>query len=197
MSAGGTDSLHAGVAEYGKVCALRGDHVLALMHYREAMAIAFRHGAPPVVTRHYLECALESLEHMGAYGEVLAYCDQAIEHYRAHPPESALAQFDLASIHQRRGVVLLKHGDRDEAARALDAACAAARTAQAVLPLADTLLRWIRAQLTITPSRLAAEQVRHRYCSVRPDTVRPARAVPSPGVASTTRAAGAGRRGEL
>jgi hypothetical protein len=160
--------LHAGV-------------VSALMHYREAMSMAIRQQAAQVVVRHYLECALESLERMGAYGELLAYCDRAIEHYRLNPPESPLARLDLATIHQRRGVVLLKQRDRDEAARAFELACVTARTAQASLPLAETLLRWIRAQLTISPDRLAAEQVRHHYCSVRPETVRPSRAVALPG----------------
>ncbi len=190
-------SLHGGIAEYGKVCALRGDHVSALRHYREAMSMAVRQQAPEVVVRHYLECALESLEHMGAYGDVLAYCDRAIEHYRLHPPESALAHFDLASIHQRRGVVLLKQGDRDEAVRALDSACLTTRTVQAGLPLAETLLRWIRAQLTITADRIAAEQVRHHYCSVRPETVRPTRAVPLPGHFPATRPAIVTPGGEL
>ena len=173
--------LHAGVAEYGKVCALRGDHVTALMHYREAMSMAIRQQAAAIVVRHYLECALESLEHMGAFDELLTCCERAIEHYRLHPPETPLASFDLASIHQRRGVALLKQARRDDAARAFDLACAMARTAQASLPLAETLLRWIRAQLTITPDRIAAEQRRHHYCSVRPETVQPARAVALPG----------------
>jgi tetratricopeptide (TPR) repeat protein len=187
MTAAST-SLHAGVAEYGKVCALRGDHVTALVHYREAMSMAIRQSAPEVVTRHYLECALESLEQMGAYAEVLAYCDRALEHYRDHPPGSALGHFDVASIQQRRGVVLLKQGHRDEAARAFGAACATAREANATLPLAGTLLRWIAAQLTITADRLAAELGRYHYCSVRTETVRRAQAVPLPGHASTTRA---------
>ena len=171
-------ALHFGVAEHGKVCALRGDHVTALMHYREAMGMAARQQAPEVVLRHYLECALESLEHMEAYDELLTYCDRAVDHYREHPPQSPLAGFDLASIHQRRGVALLKQGHREEAARAFDTACAAAHSVEASLPLADTLRRWLRAQLTITPERLAAEQARHKYLSVRVDTVRPSRAVP-------------------
>jgi tetratricopeptide (TPR) repeat protein len=175
------DGLHAGVAEHGKVCALRGEHVAALVHYRQAMSMAIGRQAPEVVVRHYLECALESLEHMGAYDEVLAYCDRAIEHYRLHPPESALARVDLASIYQRRGVALLKRGDLDEAARSLEVASATARTAPAALPLSDTLLRWLTAKLTISAERIAGEQARHRYFSVRPENVRPSRAVPLPG----------------
>ena len=173
--------LHAGIAEYGKVRALQGDHVTALLHYREAMSMAVREQAAPVMIRHYMECALESLEHMGAYDEVMAYCDRAIEHYRDHPPQNSLTQFDLAAVHQRRGVVLLRRGARDRAAQAFDVACTTARLADADVPLARTLLGWIRAQLTISAERLAAEQARYGYCSVRPETVRPARARPLPG----------------
>jgi len=173
--------LHFGIAEYGKVCALRGDHVPALMHYRQAMAMAARQQAPEVVLRHYLECALESLEQMGAYDELLACCDRALDHYRERPPQSDLTMFDLASIHQRRGVTLLKKGDREAAARAFETASATARRANASLPLADTLLRWLQAQLTITPERLAEEQTRHKYRSVRADTVRASLAIPLPG----------------
>ncbi len=182
---GDEPQLHGGVAEYGKVCALRGDHVGALLHYRAAMSMAIVQQTPPVVIRHYMECALESLEQMGAYDEVLAYCDRAIEHYADHPPDSALAQFDLSTFHQRRGVVLLRRGARDEAAGAFDVACAIAHQAEAELPLAETLLRWIRSRLTITAERLSAEQARWRYCAVRQETVRPARAVPLPGHGGT------------
>lgn len=180
MTGDGPIALHAGVAEHGKVCALRGDHVSALRHYREAMSMAIRQQAPEVVLRHYLECSLESLEQMGAHGEVLAYCDRAIAHYGEHPPANALTHFDLATIHQRRGVALLKQGDRDGATQAFETAGETARLTQAALPLAETLLRWLRAQLTISPERLAAEQARHHYCSVRQDTVRPSRAMPLP-----------------
>ena len=197
MTADKPGSLHAGVAEHGKVCALRDDHVSALMHYREAMSMAVRQKAPEVVFRHYLECALESLEHMGAYSELLAYCDRAIEHYDLHPPESPLARFDLASIHQRRGVALLKQGERDAAARALDAACADARTAEARLPLAETLLRWLRARLTVSVERIGAEQARHHYFSVRRETVIPSRAVPLPGRPPMRSSAIVGSGGEV
>jgi len=175
------EALHVGVAEHGKVCALDGDHVTALMHYREAMSICVRLNAPAIVVRHYLECALESLEHMGAYDELLQYCDRAVAHYRQHPPENGLAQFDLASIHQRRGVALLKQGKRDDAARAFEEACLTAAAADAGVPLAETLLRWIKAQLTISSDRIAAEQRQHHYYSVRTDTVMRSRAVPLPG----------------
>lgn len=182
MTGGESLSLHIGIAEQGKVLALRDDHVNALLHYRQAMRMAVTNKAPEVLFRHYLECSLESLEHMGAYDELLDYCERAIDHYRMHPPRTPLALLDLASIHQRRGVVLLKQSQRAGAARELEVACDTAKSGGARLPLAETLLRWIKAEFSVGVDRIRAEQVRHRYFSVRKETVNPARAVPMAGV---------------
>lgn len=180
MNAPQEQPLHSGIAEQGKVNALRGNHVEALLHYREAMNMAVRARVPEVVFRHYLECALESLEHMGSYAELLDYCDKAIAHYAERPPENPMAELDLATIHQRRGVALMKVGDRPAASQALTTAVAGAKSCAAQLPLAEQLLRWLKAELTIGKDRVLAEQHRHRYFSVRKDTVRPERAVPLP-----------------
>lgn len=180
MSTAHEQSLHSGIAEQGKLNALRGNHVEALRHYREAMSMAVRARAPEVVFRHYLECSLESLEHLGAYAELLDYCDKAIAHYALRPPESPVAELDLATIHQRRGVALLKLGQRPAASLALTTAIAGAKSCAAQLPLAEQLLRWLKGELTVAKDRLLAEQHRHRYFSVRKDTVKPERAVPLP-----------------
>jgi len=180
MSGSTEQPLHSGIAEQGKVNALRGNHVEALRHYREAMNMAVRARAPEVVFRHYLECALESLEHMGAYAELLEYCDKAISHYAERPPENPMAELDLATIHQRRGVALMKLGDRPGAKQALTVAVAGAKSCAAQLPLAEQLLRWLKGELTIGKERVLAEQHRHHYFSVRKDMVRPERAVPLP-----------------
>lgn len=174
--------LHSGIAEQGKVNALQGNHVEALRHYREALNLAVRARAPEVVFRHYLECSLESLEHMGSLTELLDYCDKAIAHYAQRPPDNPMAQLDLATIHQRRGVTLMKLGDRSSASQALTTALTDAKACGARLPLAEQLLRWLKAELTIAKDRLLAEQHRHRYFSVRKDSVKPERAVPLPPV---------------
>ena len=62
--------LHHAIAERGKALALAGDHVDAMMHYREAMTLAVSGKAPEVVFRHYMDCSLGSLERMGEFGEV-------------------------------------------------------------------------------------------------------------------------------
>ena len=99
---------HVSLAESGKAAALRGDHANALLRYRDAMRLAAEQHAPEVFRRHYLEISLESLELLEEFDPVIEYCDRAIAHYAAHPPQSDLASLDLASIHQRKGVVLMK-----------------------------------------------------------------------------------------
>lgn len=162
---------HLQIAETGKIAALRGDHKTALGHYREAMRIAVTSGAPEVFFRHYLEATLESLELSDAFDDVLSYCERAIAHYAANPPRHVLAELDLASIHQRRGVALLKRSDVAAARAALEQAIAQAARIDVRLPLADRLLDWIRRGLAVSKQRILAEQRRLHYFSVRPDTV--------------------------
>jgi tetratricopeptide (TPR) repeat protein len=162
---------HLQIAESGKLAALRGDHRTALGHYREAIRLAVGSGAPEVFFRHYLEATLESLELSEAYDDVLAYCDRAIEHYAANPPAHVLAELDLASIHQRRGVVLLKRSEVAPARAALEQAVAGAARIGVRFELAERVLDWIRRGLAVTVPRLLAEQRRLHYFSVRPDTV--------------------------
>ncbi len=163
---------HVKMAEDGKRRALAGDHRAALEHYREALRRAVGAAEPEVFSRHYLECALESFERMGAYAEVLEYCDRAIEHYRATPPRHELAVVDLAHIHQRRGIILLKQRDPVRAAAALTEAARLAGTARCVLPLTAAVLEWLNRGWQVDPERLLAEQERHRYFSVRPGALR-------------------------
>jgi tetratricopeptide (TPR) repeat protein len=164
------NTLHVGIGEHGKQLALAGQHVEALRHYREAMQQATRHAAPEVFLRHYTQCALESLERLGALDEVLGTCGRAREHYRQHPPADAVARKDQASFLEREGIVLLRLQRPDEAIACFTAAVAAVRPARA--PLAETLLGWLRANLHVTPARLDRELTRQKYWSVRADSVR-------------------------
>lgn len=170
--------VHVGIAEQGKLLALAGDHGGALTHYREAMLRARQAGEPEVFGRHYLECAVESLELMGAFAEVVALCDQQLAHYAAHPPKGPLARRDVAHIHQRRGAVLLKLGRGGEARPALAEAIELAPDAT---PLAAVLIRWIDSRLHVDPARITAEQRRLGLFSVRTETVDATRARPLPG----------------
>jgi tetratricopeptide (TPR) repeat protein len=180
MNATAARQQHVAIAEHGKILALAGDHRGALRHYREAMAKTVQAGDPEVFFRHYLECTVESLELMGAFDEVLAYCERAVEHYRDLAPaaeQAVLAQRDLAHVHQRRGAVLLKLGRRAESREAL---AEALRLQPGTMPLAASLLRWIDRNLHGDVGRILSEQRHHGYFSVRADTVDRVRAVALP-----------------
>jgi hypothetical protein len=158
---------HARLAQQGKQLALSGNHVEALQYYRQAMKHARACDVPDVFLRHYTQCALESLERMGAFEEVLATCDRARQHYASHPAEGEVAQKERASFLEREGVILLRLGRRAEARARLNEAIVAALPAR--VPLAETLVRWLRVNLHVDGERLERELVRHRYWSIRPD----------------------------
>src|SRR6187455_1774220 len=109
---------HLAIAEQGKVYALAGQHALALAYYREAIRLTVQSGEPEIVFRHYLECVLESLEKMGAYRDVLDYCEKAVGLLKA-APETAYTALERAHVYQRQGAVQLKAGDRESAAASL------------------------------------------------------------------------------
>lgn len=162
---------HCGLAEAGKLAALRGDHVEALAYYRRAMHVAASSQASDVFLRHYLDVSLESLELSGELEAVIGWCDRALAHYEQHPPTYDVAWLDFASIRQRRGTVLLKAGRREEARVELDRAIELADRIGARLELARLLRDWTARSLFVSSDRITQEQRRLRYYSVRPDTV--------------------------
>jgi tetratricopeptide (TPR) repeat protein len=169
-----------GIAEQGKVHALLGQHPLALVYYRHAIHMTVQEQDPEIFFRHYLECVMESLEQMGSYAEVLAYCAKAIDFYDQNPPPNPLAKRDLAHIYERQGVVLLKSGERQEAIKAFEQGSTVLQGSGQTLPLIQTLLRWLKAGLHVDPNRVLAEQRRNHYFSVRSDTVDASRAIQLP-----------------
>jgi len=158
---------HLRVAEEGNVAALRGDHKAALLRYREAIRLAVQSRAPEVFFRCYMEATLESLELMEDFGSVIEYCDRATAHYAAQPPAHDVAWLDLASIHQRKGAVLLKMGDHEAARQALEAALAIGVRIGARLELARLLHGWIARSFFVSADRITQEQRRLHYFSVR------------------------------
>ncbi|MCA9708785.1 MAG: hypothetical protein KDK70_23265 [Myxococcales bacterium] len=170
-------SLHMGIATRGKLYALEGNHARALQYYRIAIRLTVQAKQPEIFFRHYLDCVMESLELTGAYDEVLAYCDKAIELYADSPPPNRLAKMDLATIHLRRGCVLLRRKETESARAAMKLAVDTARSAGGRLSLAETISRWLDAGFSVDPARLYAEQKRGGYFSVQRDKVDPSRAI--------------------
>jgi hypothetical protein len=157
-----------------------------------------------VFRRHYLEISLESLELLEEFDPVIEYCDRAIAPYAEHPPQSDVASLDLASIHQRKAVVLMKMegtpsrrsdrpGARDAARQSLAQAIELADRIGARLELARLLQGWIARGFVVPADRITREQRRLRYFSVRSETMRPSAGSDSPGGRDAPAASGTGR----
>lgn len=170
--------LHLGIAEQGKLLALKGQHEPALAHYREALRMAVSSAAPEVFFRHYTQCVMESLERSGTLDAVLRYCDEAEAHYQRLDSPLPLVARDRAENRQRRACILLRMGRSEDAIAALQQALADAGAQP--LPLASELLGWIRRGLSVGGRQLDEAQRRHSYYIVRKELVDPARAIALP-----------------
>ena len=175
MKIDGVHRLHMGVAEAGKLLALKGRHQEALAKYREALQLAHGARAPQLFARHYLHCVLESLEHLGDHTRVAELAGAAADN-AANPDPTPFQKRDRAHLLERQGVNLARAGDVPRARTVL----AAALELDAGLPLARALLDWTARGLAINPARLAEAQRKHGYWVVRPDTVDAARALERP-----------------
>lgn len=172
--------MHLGIAEQGKVYAVEGHHKMALLYYQTAISMTVEAGDPELFFRSYLESALESMEHLGMYTEVLDYCDRALDLYTKTPPPNEFARFDFAHIHQKKGIVLFKMGRNEEAKTYLQKAISLIRAEKGKLPLSDKMLRWIQMGYHLDEQRILKEQYQLNYFSVNKANVQPALAVKLP-----------------
>lgn len=161
-------SLHSGIAEGGKLLALRGRHREALERYREALRLAQSIGAPQLFARHYLHCVLDSLELMGEHVQAAALAHEAAMAADCVDP-TQFQRRDRAHLLEREGINLFKAGDAHGARQTLTAALGL----DASLQCARTVLDWSARGLTINAGRLAEAQRRHGYFAVRADVVDP------------------------
>tara|TARA_R110000868_G_scaffold41077_3_gene140814 strand:- start:16541 stop:17119 length:579 start_codon:yes stop_codon:yes gene_type:complete len=170
--------LHLGIAEQGKILALKGKHQDALEHYREALRLAVSSKAPEVFFRHYTQCVMESLELSGELDSVLRYCEEAEQHYQRLASPLPLVSRDRADNLQRRGCILLRQGHVEQAMTSFELALQLAQ--KNALPLARELTGWSKRGLTVGSRQLNEAQQRHQYFIVRKALVDPARAIPLP-----------------
>ncbi|MEM7686797.1 MAG: peptidylprolyl isomerase [Pseudomonadota bacterium] len=169
---------HFGIAEAGKLAAIKGDHQEALRHYREALRLAQASKAPEVFFRHYTQCVLESLELTGEYNEILEFCANADAHYTQLASKADLHARDHGAILERQGIVAVKAGDADVGRDALTRAVE--RSGKGTLPVAETVLGWLIRGMSVDARRLLQVQKKHKYFTVREDQVDAARANPLP-----------------
>ena len=169
--------LHLGVAEAGKLLAMKGRHKEALNRYREALRLAHSARAPQLFGRHYLQCVLESLEHLADHEGVRELAGRAAAAAET-AGDTPFHRRDRAALLERVGVAQLKAGEKD-AAEATFGEVIVLVGAKAQ-PLSALLLDWMKRGFEISPGRLAEAQRSHAYWTVRPDTVDPARAIDMP-----------------
>ncbi len=172
--------IHMGIAEQGKVHALEGNHQRALLYYRTAINMTVAANDPEVFFRHYLECALESMEHLSMLDDLMDYCDKALKIYENNPPPNQFARMDNAYLHQKKAIILMKMDKKQEAIDYFKKAIALAKEEKAKLSLSETLLRWLSGGFFIDQNRMITEQYKQGYFNVRKDTVDPSKAITLP-----------------
>ena len=173
--------LHLGVAEAGKLLPIKGRHKEALHRYREALRLAHSAKAPELFGRHYLQCVLESLEHLADHASVRDLAGRAAD-AAAEAGDTPFHRRDRAALLERVGIAQLKAGERADAQATFSQVVALA--GEEGQPLSALLLDWMKRGFEISPGRLAEAQRSHAYWAVRADTVDPSRAIDMP---ATTR----------
>ena len=179
------EALCLGIAEQGKLHALKGRHVEALRHYREALRLASSCADSELFFHHCTQCIMESLELSGSHAAVADYCVRAEDHFAAIETDDVLVRRQRGANFERLAISRLQTGDAGEARELF--AIAIDLAGKGALPLSEALLDWLRRGLSVSEARLRSAQQHHRYFVVRKGLVDPAIAVALPdGVGAPT-----------
>jgi tetratricopeptide (TPR) repeat protein len=172
------EQLCLGIAEQGKIYALKGQHREALRHYREALRLAVSCRNNELFFHHCTQCIMESLELSGAHESVADYCIRAEEHLARAEIGDPLVNRHRGANLERLALARLQAGDSEEARELL--AMAVETAGKGALPLSESLLGWLRRGFSIGEGRLRSAQRQHRYFVVREDLVDPSLAIGLP-----------------
>ncbi len=173
-------NLHYNVAEKGKVFALQGNHKEALRHYKEALRMCQSLPNADVFFQHYSLCAMETLEKMEAYQEVINFCDKCLDFLESKEIDKGQIVFQkyLASIIERKGIQYLYLKENKEA---IDCFKEVQKCVdKKMMPLTNDLLNWTLRGFTITPKQILDAQNKYQYFTVRKDNVNPEIAIELP-----------------
>lgn len=169
------------LVEQGKLHAIGGEHEVALLYYRAALQMTTgMDNKSRLLARYYAECALESFEHLKDYERIFAYCRKALAYYKTNPPSDHVAWKGVACVHQRKGVVSYKSGDREGARETLRTAANVCREQGLYLPVVEILFQWILSGLEVEAKPLEKMLLQYGYYSVTRQTVRTVGAKPLP-----------------
>src|ERR1044072_2774591 len=106
MTATENINVHFSIAENGKLLALQGNHKEGLRHYKEALRMCQALPNADLFFQHYSVCAMESLELMSSYNEVIDFCDKCIDFLESKEKLKDNLVFEkyFASILERKGI---------------------------------------------------------------------------------------------
>jgi len=169
--------LHLGIAEKGKMNAVQGNHKEALRHYKEAIKMTQGQENGEMFFQHYMQCTLESLEQMGAYDDVLNYCEKLLELLNTKEENDFITKYKIETW-QRMAIQYLHKDDVETAKEYLTTI--AKEAGKGKLKIADTLLDWINRRYQITKKQLFDLQNSNHYFIVNKNNLKPEIAIELP-----------------
>lgn len=163
--------MHYCVAEKGKLYALKGNHKEALRYFKEALRMCQGQPGADIFFQHYSLCAMESLELMQHYDEVIDFCDKCLSFLETKTEMESIPVFQKlkASLWERKGIQYLHIEDKQQAANCFKQA--QQMTDKKRLPLTNELLNWVLRGYSITNRQIFELQSKHHYFTVRKDNV--------------------------
>jgi tetratricopeptide (TPR) repeat protein len=164
-------NLHYNIAEQGKVYATKGNHKEALRHYKEALRMSQQVPKSDIFFQHYSQCAMESLEQMKAYNEVIIFCDKCIDFMETKDDLQAHPIFIkyLASLWERKAIQYLFLNEKEQAIEAFEQAIDVIKPHK--LPLAQELHNWCKRGYTISKQQIEGLLKKNQYHTVRKENV--------------------------
>ncbi len=173
--------MHFRIVEQGKIHALEGNHSEALRHYREGIRMCETEIGADFFFQHYGQCAMESLELMGAHQEVISFCEKTLAFLDDKKEQSDYLKKYYANIAERAAIQFLFLEDKAEAIHHFN------EVKQLIglkkQPLTAQLLTWAQRGYTITKKQLTDTQKRFGYFIVRKENIKPEIAVQLPEMA--------------
>lgn len=164
-------NLHYNIAEQGKVYATQGNHKEALRHYKEALRMSQQVPKSDIFFQHYSQCAMESLEQMEAYNDVIIFCDKCITFMETKDDlqEHPIFIKYLASLWERKAIQYLFLNKKEDAIEAFEQAIDVIKPHK--LPLAQELHNWCKRGYTISKQQIEGLLKKHQYHTVRKENV--------------------------
>lgn len=170
-------SFHLGIAEKGKIYAVAGNHKEALRHYKEAIKMTQNQVNGEMFFQHYIQCAMESMELMGAYEEVINYCEKFLDLLDTKEQTEIIVKYK-ADVLQRMAIQFLYKEDKEEAKALFQIVQKTIGIGKQ--KLTDELLNWLLRGYNINPKQILEMQKKHQYFIVNKDNLKPEIAIELP-----------------